>query len=69
MTKAVYLELDRDVLNQIVSRAGISEPRKAVMRAIEEYVQPASPEISIKYFSPAGGIFSPEEAARFNAMA
>jgi hypothetical protein len=68
MTKTVYLELDQDMLNQIISRAGTSEPRKAVMRAVEEYVQPASSEISINYFSPPGGFFSPEEAARFNAM-
>jgi Arc/MetJ family transcription regulator len=68
MTKTVDIELDEEVLNEAMRRAGTSEPRKALIEAVKEYTRPQSQKDIIKFLGKSDGFFTAEELEKLRAM-
>ncbi len=68
MTRTVNIELDEDVLNEAMRRAGTSEPKEALIEAVKEYTRPHSQKELIKFLGTSDGFFTAEELDKLRAM-
>ena len=68
MTKTIDLEIEEDVLNEAMRRAGTSEPRQALAEAIKEYTRPLSQKDLIKYLGTFDDFMTPEELDEMRRM-
>lgn len=68
MTKTIDVELDEDVLQEAMRRAGTTEPRTALIEAIKEYTRPRSQKDLIQYLGTSDGFYTPAELDRHRTM-
>ena len=68
MTKTINFEIDEEILNEAMRRAGTSEPRHALAEAIKQYTRPTSQKDLIKYLGTFDDFMTPEELDEMRRM-
>ena len=68
MTKMIDIEIEEDVLNEAMRRAGTSEPKQALIEALKEYTRPRGQKDLIKLLGTSDTFMTPEELEQMRSM-